>query len=173
MFSLGGDGRSARLAGVLQRGNQMLRIVALTAHPELVPIIAEWLHAEFDHARGPSLKKRIAQLRAQKSPEETFVLFDDDVPVGTASLVINDLPSRPELTPWLASVLVRSEYRGRGYSAPLVKHVEMAAATMSRILWLYTWTAEPLYTRLGWKSVGPERDNDRDIAVVLMNRDLR
>ena len=43
---------------------------------------------------------------------------------------------------------------------------------MAPILWLYTWTAEPLYARLGWERVGPERDTDRDIAVVLMKRNL-
>jgi predicted N-acetyltransferase YhbS len=150
-----------------------LHIVALNDRPELAPAVAEWLHTEFDHARGPSLAKRVQQLRAQKSPEETFVLYDNDVPVGTASLVVNDLPSRPELTPWLASVLVRPEFRGRGYSAPLVRHVEAAAASMASILWLYTWSAEPLYARLGWEYVGPEHDTDRDIPVVLMKRDLR
>jgi predicted N-acetyltransferase YhbS len=150
-----------------------LNIVALTDRPKLVPAVAEWLHAEFDHARGPSLAKRVDQLRAQKSPEETFVLYDNDVPVGTASLVVSDLPSRPELTPWLASVLVRPEFRGRGYSAPLVRHVEAAAASMASTLWLYTWTAEPLYAHLGWEFVGPEHDIDRDIPVVLMKRDFR
>ena len=151
----------------------MLHIVALTDRLELAPTVAEWLHGEFDHARGPSFTKRVAQLRAQKAPEETFVLYDHDVPVGTASLVINDLPSRPELTPWLAGVLIRPEFRGRGYSATLVRHVEATAAAMAPILWLYTWTAEPLYARLGWERVGPERDTDRDIAVVLMKRNLR
>jgi predicted N-acetyltransferase YhbS len=80
--------------------------------------------------------QQVAKLLAQKAPEETFVLFDDDVQVGTASLIANDLPSRPDLTPWLASVLVRPQFRGRGYSAPLVKHVEGAAAAASTVLWL-------------------------------------
>jgi GNAT superfamily N-acetyltransferase len=151
----------------------VLHIVALTDRLELAPAVAEWLHAEFDHVRGQSLTERITQLRAQKAPEETFVLYDHDVPVGTASLVINDLPSRPELTPWLASVLVRPEFRGRGYSTSLVRHVEATAAAMARTLWLYTWTAEPLYAHLGWERVGPERDTDRDISVVLMKRNLR
>jgi GNAT superfamily N-acetyltransferase len=151
----------------------VLNIVALNDRPELVPAVAQWLHGEFDHARGPSLAKRVDQLQAQKSPDETFVLYDDDVPVGIASLVINDLPSRPDLTPWLAGVLVRPEFRGRGYSASLVRHVEAVAAPMTSTLWLYTWTAAPLYAGLGWELVGPEHDTDRDIPVVLMKRDLR
>jgi GNAT superfamily N-acetyltransferase len=101
------------------------------------------------------------------------VLFDDDLAVGTASLVTNDLPSRPNLTPWLASVLVRPQFRGRGYSAPLIKHVETVAAMSATVLWLYTWSAELVYARLGWERVGMERDPDRDIEVVLMKRDLR
>jgi hypothetical protein len=68
---------------------------------------------------------------------------------------------------------MRPEFRGRGYSAPLVKHVETAAARSAAVLWLDTWTAEPLYARLGWEHVGLERDTDRNIEVVLMKRDLR
>ena len=146
-------------------------IVSLLARPELAPAIAGWLLDEFRHSRSPSHSGQVARLLAQKAPEETFVLFADGLPVGTASLVTNDLPTRPDLTPWLASVLVRPEFRGRGYSARLVRHVEAAAG--SPILWLYTWTAEPLYARLGWERVGLERDTDRNIEVVLMKRDLR
>jgi GNAT superfamily N-acetyltransferase len=148
-------------------------IVALTDRPELAPDVAGWLLDEFRHALSPSHDEQVTKLLAQKAPEETFVLFDDDEPVGTASLVTNDLPSRADLTPWLASVLVRPEFRGRGYSVPLVKHVEAAAARSAAVLWLYTPTAETVDARLGWERVGLERDSARDIEVVLMKRDLR
>jgi GNAT superfamily N-acetyltransferase len=150
-----------------------LEIVSLCARPDLALAVAGWLLDEFRHGRSPSHDEQVAKLVAQKAPEETFVLFDDNVPVGAASLVANDLPSRPDLTPWLASVLVLPEFRGHGYSPPLVKHVEAAAARSAAVLWLYTWMAEPLYARLGWERVGLERDTDRNIKVVLMRRDLR
>ena len=149
-----------------------MNVVTLTEHPHLAPAVAEWLLDEFRHALSPSYDQQVANLLAQKAPEETFVLFDDDVPVGTASLVTSDLPSRPDLTPWLASVLVRPQFRGRGYSAPLVRHVEGVAATLATGLWLYTWSAERVYARLGWERVGLERDTDRNIEVVLMRRNL-
>jgi GNAT superfamily N-acetyltransferase len=150
-----------------------LKVVTITEQPRLTPAVAEWLLDEFRHALSPSYDEQLAKLIAQEAPEETFVLFDDDVPVGTASLVTNDLPSRPDLTPWLASVLVRPQFRGRGYSsAPLIKHVERAAAASTAVLWLYTWSAEPVYARLGWERVGLERDTDRNIEVVLMRRNL-
>ncbi len=152
---------------------RLLSIVTLSERPDLAPVVAGWLHAEFAHARGPSLPERIAHLRAQASPEETYVLHDDGVPVATASLVASDLPTRPDLFPWLASLVVPPDRRGRGYSTPLIRHVEAAAATLAPTLWLYTWTAEPLYARLGWHRVGPERDPGRDLPVVLMRRTLR
>jgi GNAT superfamily N-acetyltransferase len=150
-----------------------LEIVTLSARSHLAWAVAGWLLDEFRHARSPSHDEQVAKLLVQKAPEETFVLFDEGVPVGTASLVMNDLPSRPDLTPWLASVLVLPEFRGRGYSARLVRQVEAKAAASATVLWLYTWTAEPLYARLGWERVGLERDADRNIEVVLMKRDLR
>ena len=149
-----------------------MNIVTLTEQPHLAPDVAEWLLDEFRHALSPTYDEQVAKLLAQKSPEETFVLFADNVPVGTASLVVSDLPSRPDLTPWLASVLVRPQFRGRGYSMPLVKHAERAAAASTTVLWLYTWSAEPVYARLGWERVGLERDTDRNIEVVLMRRNL-
>ena len=54
-------------------------------------------------------------------PEDTFVLFEDATPVGTASLTHHDLTVRPDPPPRLAGVVVLQPYRGRGY-APLVRH---------------------------------------------------
>jgi hypothetical protein len=61
----------------------------------------------------------------------------------------------------------------RGFNArdgSLVRR--QAAASTFPVLWLYTWSAEPLYARLGWERVGLERDSDRNIEVVLMKRNL-
>ena len=82
-------------------------IFYLSAQPDLVPQVVDWLRAEFGHPGSARREQQIAEMLAQpEQSEETFVLFDDNVPVGTASLVNSDLPSRPDLTPWLASVLV-------------------------------------------------------------------
>ena len=147
--------------------------VATSAQPDLVPQVVDWLREEFWHVGSPSREQQIAAMLAQPDhSEETFVLLDENVPVGTASLVNNDLPSRPDLTPWLASVLVLPLFRGKGYSAPLVRRVEEAATLSATILWLYTWSAEPVYAKLGWQRVGPARDDARGIDVVLMKRNL-
>jgi GNAT superfamily N-acetyltransferase len=148
------------------------RIVAVSDRQELAPMVATWLLDEFRHPGSPTHDGMIARILAPRTgPEETFVLFEMDVPVATASLARKDLDSRPDLTPWLAGIVVQPVYRGRGHATALVRHVEARARSASvPTLWLNTWTAESLYARLGWERVGLEKGNSRD--VVLMRRDL-
>lgn len=148
------------------------RIEAVSDRPDLAPIVAAWLLAEFGYPGGRTLAQITERiLSPPRGPEETFVIFDHDQPAGTARLKYDDLASRPDLTPWLAGVFVAPEYRGLGYASALVRRVEAFASTASvPTLWLYTWTAEPLYARLGWERVGLENERGKD--VVLMVRHL-
>jgi GNAT superfamily N-acetyltransferase len=149
------------------------RILAVSDRPELAPLVAGWLVDAFHRPpSGMTAEAMTALILAPpQGPEESFILFEDDRPVGTASLSHDDLPSRPDLTPWLAGVFVLPEHRGRGHASALVRHVEgFARAASVAELWLYTLTAEPLYARLGWLRAGLERNNGRE--VVLMRRRL-
>jgi GNAT superfamily N-acetyltransferase len=152
-------------------GQMPYGIAAVSDRPELAPVAAAWLVDAF-HRRpgGRTAEEMTALLLAPPDgPEETFVLLDGDRPVGTASLARGDLSARPDLTPWLAGVFVEPASRGRGHASRLVRRVEaFAAAASVRVLWLQTWTAAPLYARLGWERVGLERDKGQE--VVLMRR---
>jgi GNAT superfamily N-acetyltransferase len=150
-------------------------IAPLSERPELAPLVAAWLVDAFHrHPGGRTVEEMTALLLAPPvAPEETFVLLEGDRPVGTASLAHGDLAARPDLTPWLAGVFVEPASRGRGHATALVRRVEaFAAAARVPVLWLQTWTAEPLYARLGWERAGLERDRGRGREVVLMRRDL-
>jgi GNAT superfamily N-acetyltransferase len=148
------------------------RIEAVSDRPELAPVAAAWLVEAFGYPGGRTREEVTELILAPPNgPEETFVLFDQDVPVGTASLAHDDLATRPDLTPWIAGVFVKPASRKHGYASALVRHVEaFATAASVPTLWLYTWTAEPLYTRLGWQTVGLEKARGHD--VVLMTRRL-
>ena len=149
-----------------------ISIAAISDQPGLAPIVAEWLVQAFGHPGGRSVEDMTALILSPPvGPEETFVLFEQDRPVGTASLAAKDLQTRPDLTPWLAGVFVHPAFRGRGYATVLVRKVEaFATAASLQDIWLYTWTAEPLYARLGWHRVGLEQN--RGSEVVLMRRSL-
>lgn len=142
-------------------------ILALSERPDLAPLVAAWRLREFGRP-GDLLDTWVARLLAARpGAEETFVLFEGEMPVATASLADDDLDSRPDLTPWLAGVVVQPDFRGRGHAARVVRHVEdfARAAGVSR-LWLYTSRAAGLYAKLGWRHVGMEQDHGRDVALM-------
>jgi GNAT superfamily N-acetyltransferase len=150
-------------------------IVTIRQNPNLIPQVAHWLWEEWARRKGRTLDMvtdRLVVRAAAEGPEQTFVVVDGGVPLATASLVVADLASRPDLTPWLASVFVDPSHRGHGHAASLVRRVEEAArAASTGLLWLYTEDAEGLYAKLGWETVGPEIDHA--VPVTLMRRQLR
>jgi len=150
-----------------------VRIALVSEQPELAALVAEWrVSAFFDRPGGYTVEEMTALILAPPvGPEETFVLFDGDQPLGTAGLMRSDLESRPDLTPWLGGLFVEPVFRGRGYATTLVRQVEdFARAASVPVLWLYTLHAERLYLRLGWQYVGVAQEEDHD--VILMRRKL-
>jgi GNAT superfamily N-acetyltransferase len=149
------------------------QIVTVSDRPDLAPLVARWrVEAFFSDSGGYSVDELTALILAPPvGPEENFVLFDGNEPVGTAGIAPYDLATRPDLAPWLVGVFVQPAFRGRGHATALVRRAEaFAQAASVPVLWLYTVTAEGLYARLGWRPVGMEQDNGQ--AVVLMRRDL-
>jgi len=147
------------------------RIVAVSDRPALASLVARWrVEAFFDYPGGYTVEEMTRLILAPPvGPKETFVLFEDDQPAGTAGLVRTDLETRPDLTPWLAGLFVEPRFRGRGYATALVRRVEaFAQAASVPVLWLYTLSAEPLYSRLSWQRVGIEQERGHE--VVLMQR---
>ena len=149
-------------------------IVALRDRPDLVPVVAGWAHEEFWSYAGRTLEEtRILFTPVPRTTwlPRTFVLLDGATPAGMASVVEHDLESRPELAPWLAAVVVDRGARGRGHSRTLVRFIEELARDHGvETLWLFTWSAEGLYAKLGWRAVERLEQNGRE--VVVMNRSL-
>ena len=107
-------------------------IRTVSDNPSLAPVVAAWIVAAFfDHPDGYTIEEMTALILAPAAgPKETFVLFDDNQPVGTAALVPADLDSRPDLTPWMAGVFVEPAFRGRGHATALIRRVEALGATI-------------------------------------------
>ena len=100
-----------------------------------------------------------------------FVALDvADAIVGTASLVFDDLEGDPR-NPWLASVFVPPQQRGKGIASALVSAVEDTARRFgySR-LYLFTTSASSLYAGLGWRAL--EQRAYRGEHIQVMDRAL-
>lgn len=105
---------------------------------------------------------------------------------GTVSVVENDLPDRPWLGPWLASLVVSPEHRRRGLGAELVRRaVDLARQTEPDLRMLYLWTRRellPFYKNLGWSAIevtthmgNSHSNNDaaHDPYICIMKYNLR
>ncbi len=151
-----------------------VQVTTVREHPDTIQTVARWLWTEWAQRKGRPIERVIARLTARTAtagPEQTWVVLEGTTPVATASLVHDDLDTRSDLTPWLASVYVDPAFRGRGHAARLVRVVEQAARDAGiSTLWLHTESAPGLYAKLGWIAVGPEVDHGH--AVTLMRRDL-
>ena len=98
-----------------------------------------------------------------------LVAFAGDELVATVSLMVHDLPTRPEITPWLASLFVVPGWRRRGVACQLIARV-MEEARRLNLSTLFLWTssaeAEALYLKLGWATV--ERSEYCGKRIVIM-----
>ncbi|MCL7941863.1 GNAT family N-acetyltransferase [Halomonas sp. ATCH28] len=133
--------------------------------------VAAWQHAEWSHlSPGETLASRLAALRGEcgrAGVPSVFVALATGRPVGTASLVAQDLDPRPDLTPWLASVYVLPEWRGRGIASSLVRRVEVEASGNGiERLYLFTPDRQALYRRLGWTDHETLRHHGETVTVM-------
>jgi GNAT superfamily N-acetyltransferase len=150
-----------------------VKIELLADHPEFLPPLAGWHHAEWAYLRpGETLEARILRLQAacqnREQPPVVFIALVGAQLAGSAMILPHDMDTRPDLSPWLGGVFTAPEFRGRGIGSALSRHVVRHAAAIgfSR-LYLYTPSAEGFYSRLGWSVV--ERTRYRDTAVSLMS----
>ena len=154
----------------------MIEIVALFDRPKFIPLVAGWNWTEWrDLLPCASCEAFADDLRAKTRRDGipiTLLAFDDGVPVGTVSLLADDLESRSELTPWLASLYVAPEKRGRGLGKMLAQHaVDAARGFGIGKLYLYTPGQESFYQQLGWEFF--ETTQFRGRAITIMRQHLR
>ena len=99
----------------------------------------------------PTSSDRVAGFneRGGGIPTAFVAVLGADV-VGLACLVECDIESHQHLTPWLASVLVAPEHRGRGIGSALCERATEARLLGVEKLYLFTFNRQRLYGRLGW-----------------------
>jgi predicted N-acetyltransferase YhbS len=132
----------------------MLQIVHLFNHPQLVDAVAKMIYDEFwtGIEDGMTVDELVIHLKnasgSQRVPLSLIALVDGQL-AGTVNLVENDDEKRTHLRPWLAAMVVRTDFRGQKIGTALVKTL-LAAARSMKILTVYFGTDVPgFYERLG------------------------
>ena len=125
----------------------------------------EWARHEPGVSRADSDASVHAALRGDRMPH-FVVARADGVPVGCASIVAADLPTRRDLCPWLANVYVQPAWRGRGLGTALIERAMAYGAQFAEVLYLYTSGGTALYERLGWRAHDTSHYAGRPIAIM-------
>ncbi len=151
----------------------MLTISLLKDCPQHLPLVACWIYDEWGYLiQDLTMKQVEARLQNHLNGDLiplTVVGIQDHFPVGTASLMIEDMSSRLDLSPWLASVYVLPEYRKQGIGSQLVSAVEEIGQRLGfQKLYLFTPDQERFYARLGW--VVFDHAEYRGQQVVIMSK---
>lgn len=148
-----------------------MNIVRLEEYPEHTITVAGWIYKEWGR-NLPNRSVTRAENALRTMPDLTglpvsLIALYDEAPVGVARLVRQDMDTRKAFSPWLASVFVPVQFRGRGIGTELSK---AAAAEAEKLgftkLFLFTPDRETFYTRQGWKTI--ERVIHKDKQVVVM-----
>ena len=102
-----------------------MNIAFLADFAHYLPTLARWHHKQFGYlAPEASLESNVAALQRTLNRDAipiTFIALAGKALLGSASLVRDDLSSRPSLTPWLARVYVAPEHRRQGVGTALVR----------------------------------------------------
>lgn len=148
-----------------------MKIEYLSDHIHVIPELASF-HLEYFGQFNPqlTLESREAQLHLRTGKSSiplTLVALDQNKPVGSACLVEHDLPGHPDLTPWVSSVIVRSELRRMGIGSALMKRIEQEGARLGyEKLYLFTPDMEAFYSQLGWVVIGREMYRDNEVVIM-------
>lgn len=152
-----------------------MQVVPLADHKAFVRELAELHHAEWSHF-NPSLTlearaEAIAKAAGREGIPSIFIAITGDELIGSAALVQQDMKTRLDLSPWLASVYVKEKFRRQGVASALIDRCESEAARSGVTTWyLYTEFASKLYDNLGWSLM--ERCEYQGVTVSIMSKGI-
>jgi GNAT superfamily N-acetyltransferase len=149
---------------------QSCKIINLKTEPRHIPVLADWHHHEWSSLNpGQTVDQRIAAMSSylcEALLPSTFIARGIHL-MGSAAIIESDMDTRPELTPWLASVYVAPEFRNQGVGSRVVEHV-MKEARKAGIEELYLFTPDRVsfYERLGWRFLDYEGYRGHWVTVM-------
>jgi predicted N-acetyltransferase YhbS len=160
----------------MQSMEQSVQIESLSCHPEWADLLAEWHVAEWYWLHlGWTPEIAAADLRRHSDPDHiptTLVAVKGGEPVGSVSLLEQDLAGWEHLTPWLASLYVRSDCRGRGIGRQLVGQAVAEGRRMKVAeLYLFTPAHREFYAALGWSTVTQAEVAGQTVIVMSLRLD--
>jgi GNAT superfamily N-acetyltransferase len=151
-----------------------IRILNLKERPEFLETLCLWHHNQWNGLNpNLSMTRRQVRMRYYLTNEfipTTWIAIEGETLLGSAAIIANDMDTRMHLSPWMASVFVASEHRGRGIASQLIRHLmKMAKENDETPLFLFTPDAEALYIKLGWKPIETTEYRGKNVTVMKID----
>lgn len=148
-----------------------MKITNLRYYPQHLQILAGWHQNQWGYLNpGETLTMRIERMQSYLNPDaipSMWIAIENDELLGSAAIDACDMDTRPNLTPWLASVFVKPEHRRRGVAQRLVERViAEAAALKQQHLYLFTPDQENYYRDLGAELISREEYHCEQVSVM-------
>ena len=145
-----------------------IKVVNLADDTKYVEEVSTWAWEQWSKASGIKLEEIIYRTKhslcKDRVPQVLIAKLNDEL-VGTVSIWYNDLPARQDLTPWLATLYIKKEYRGKGLGTFMQKKcVELAKELGYKKIYLMT-DHENYYERTGWVFLGLAPDKGHQTRV--------
>ncbi len=149
-----------------------MQLFNLNTYPDFIPRLAQWhfqqWHALFPHKSEEDFAADLRESLQQHGLPQTWVLLDaQGEPAGTASLLLSDMTTNQELSPWLANIYIHPLQRGKGLGKQVVQQVMAEARQRGlRTLYLFTEDQQAFYEKLGWELHHREFYENHWVAVM-------
>ena len=152
----------------------MLKIYNIKDKKEYIKEVAsltqkEWGKYNSEEEFNEKVDKKIHKIISNLSNKYycKLILLDDDSLVGFISIFEFDLESRKDLFPWYATMYVKKEYRGRGYSK-ILNDAILKEARRRKFKKLYLKTnLQNYYEKFGAKYIEKLEDGEKLYCFYL------
>ncbi|MCC7302541.1 MAG: GNAT family N-acetyltransferase [Bacteroidia bacterium] len=135
-----------------------------------IELIADWYLKEWNIPANTTIQ-RLTALPLESVPFQVMMTLDG-LPIATGGLYnhIAQHDHEPYFKisgAWFTLMYTTNENRNRGYGALLCEKIkDLSKGFGLKEIFLFAYTGETLYKRLGWQEIARIRSKDRDIAVM-------
>lgn len=153
--------------------NTLINLKLLADCYECIPQLAKLHYQEIGQYWVPNASVERAEQRLVDHGNKeqlplTWVALHEEQPIGMASLREND-GIRPDLKPWLGSLVVDPYFRGKQIGQQLIDKVKQQAKLFDyNELYLFAFdpTIPDWYATLGWKTIGMDKLFEHPVTVM-------
>ena len=132
----------------------------------IAPFLSEWAWINPEETEDERAAKFRSYMNHDRLPM-AWIAAECEEPMGIAALREHDLPGREDLSPWLATLFVRPEFRRRGVASALCRTAEQGARQLGVVqMYLFTVDKQQLYAKLGWRSLQKDRWMNHQVEIM-------